>query len=628
MKPFLPAASRRLRSLAVSVCLLSWGSWISVAAPLPNILWITAEDINPHLGCYGDTYAATPNLDRFAAGALRYRNCWSTAPVCAPARTTIISGVYPTCLGAEHMRSEVAMPSFMKMYPQFLRARGYYCSNNSKEDYNLTKPGKVWDNSSAKAHWTNRAPGQPFFAVFNIERSHESQLRVRPHTLQHDPAKVRLPAYHPDTPEVRHDWAQYHDKITEMDALFARRLQELEDAGLADETIVFFYGDNGSGMPRSKRWPYNSGLRVPLIVRVPEKFRAQAPPEYTPGGESDRLVGFIDLAPTLLSIAGVRPPDWMQGHAFMGSFVTAPQKYLFGFRGRMDERQDLVRSVRNERYIYVRQYMPHLICGQYINYMFQTPTTRVWKQLYDEGKLKPPQTFFWEPKPPEELYDLQTDPDEVKNLAVSPEHETVLAELRRALRQHLLTVRDVGFLPEAEQHRRAAGTTMYELGHDRQKYPLERILAMADFASLLKPEALPELKQGLSDSDSAVRYWAALGLLMRSRNAVESARAGLRRALTDDSPSVRITAARALGQFGNTDDLAQALPVLKELASPAKNGAYVSMLALNAVDALDKKAEPLFETLKNIPRKDPRAVARANEYVPRLLQRILKEEEK
>jgi uncharacterized sulfatase len=294
----------------------------------------------------------------------------------------------------------------------------------------------------------------------------------------------------------------------------------------------------------------------------------------------------------------------------------------------MDERQDLVRSVRTERYVYVRQYMPHLIYGQYLNYMFQTPTTRVWKRLYDEGKLKPPQTFFWEPKPPEELYDLEADPDEVKNLATSPEHATVLTELRSALRQHVLAVRDVGFLPEPEQHRRAAGTTLYELGHDRAKYPLERILGMADSASMLRPDALPELKQGLSDPDSAVRYWAALGLVMRGRNAVESARANLRRALGDESPSVRITAARALGQFGNADDLAQALPVLGELASPEKNGAYVAMLALNAVDALDKKAEPLFETLKNIPRKDPRAVARANEYVPRLLQRILKEEER
>ena len=182
------------------------------------------------------------------------------------------------------------MPPFMKMYPQFLRERGYYCTNNNKEDYNLEKPGQVWDDSSGKAHWKNRKPGQPFFAIFNITVSHESQIRVRPHTLKHDPAKVRVPAYHPDTPEVRHDWAQYYDKITEMDAQAGQRLQELDDAGLTDDTIVFFYGDHGSGMPRSKRWPYNSGLHVPLIVHVPEKFKHLAPKDYAAGGASDRLV--------------------------------------------------------------------------------------------------------------------------------------------------------------------------------------------------------------------------------------------------------------------------------------------------------------------------------------------------
>jgi uncharacterized sulfatase len=324
----------------------------------------------------------------------------------------------------------------MKLYPQFLRERGYYCSNNNKEDYNVTKPGKVWDDSSGQAHWKNRAPGQPFFAVFNILVSHESQIRTRPHTLQHDPAKAPLPAYHPDTPEVRHDWAQFYDQVTAMDVIAGRRLKELADAGLKEQTIVFFYGDHGSGMPRSKRFPYNSGLQVALLVYVPEQFKALAPRDYAPGGVSQQMVGFIDLAPTLLSLAGVQPPDWMQGHAFMGQYAAPPQPYLFGFRGRMDERYDLIRSVRNSRYIYIRNYMPHLIYGQFIDYMFQTPTTRVWKQLYDAGKLQPPQTRFWEPKPPEELYDLEADKSEVKNLVDLPQRLAILSELREALRNH------------------------------------------------------------------------------------------------------------------------------------------------------------------------------------------------
>ena len=589
----------------------------------PNILWITCEDTGPQLGCYGDPYAETPNLDRLAARGMRYLHAWSNAPVCAPARTTIITGVYPTSTGSEHMRSLVDMPAMMKMYPQLLRERGYYCTNNSKEDYNLKARGRVWDDSSGKAHWKNRGPGQPFFAVFNITVSHESQIRARPHTLRHDPAKVRLPAYHPDTPEVRHDWAKYYDIVTEMDAQAGRRVRELEEAGLADNTIVFFYGDHGSGMPRSKRWPYDSGLHVPLIVVVPEKFKHLAPKEYAAGVASDRLVGFVDLAPTLVSLAGAEPPDWMQGHAFMGRFEAPPQPYLYGFRGRMDERYDMVRSVRNERYVYVRNYMPHLIYGQYLDYMFQTPTTRVWKRLYDEGKLAPPRTYFWEPKPAEELYDLQADRDEVHNLVDSPQHQAVLNELRKAHREHVLRIRDVGFLSEAEQHRRADGTTMYELGHDPSRYPLEKILAMADLASSRTPEVLSQLQRGLKDEDSGVRYWAVMGLLIRGRAAVEAGREDLRAALKDDSPTVRILAAWALGQYGSDADLALALPVLKSLAPPDTNGAYASILDLNAIDALGPRAAGLAGFLRTMPTKDPSAVGRANGYVDRLLEEIL-----
>jgi arylsulfatase A-like enzyme len=619
---------RLLRSARTCLPLAALHAMLVFSAPafgaeLPNILWITCEDTGPQLGCYGDQYARTPHLDRLAARGLRYLNAWSNAPVCAPARTTIITGVYPTSTGAEHMRSLVEMPGFMRMYPQLLWERGYYCTNNSKEDYNLQKPGQVWDDSSGKAHWRNRRPGQPFFAIFNITVTHESQIRARPHALKHDPAGVRVPAYHPDTPEVRHDWAQYYDKVTEMDALAGKRLQEIEDAGLSGDTIVFFYGDHGSGMPRSKRWPYDSGLHVPLIVHVPERFKHLAPKQYAAGATTDRLVGFVDLAPTLLSLAGVAPPAWMQGHAFLGKFEAPPQPYLFGFRGRMDERCDMVRSVRDRRYVYVRNYMPHLIYGQYLAYMFKTPATQAWKRLYDEGRLAPPKTYFWEPKPSEELYDLETDRDEVHNLVNSPEHRAILQQLRKAHKEHVLRVRDVGFLPEAEQHRRAAGTTMYELGHDPKRYPLESILTMADLASSRKDGVLPQLRQGLADDDSGVRYWAAMGLLIRGGDAVEAARGDLRTALKDQSPSVRVAAATALGRYGNGADRDLALGALKELAPPDKNGVYVSIGALNAIDALGGKAAGLTGVLKTMPTKDPAAPGRVDGYVSRILAEIL-----
>src|SRR5262245_11526482 len=293
---------RVLAALAAALMVAAASARAVPQTQQPNILWLTCEDMSPHLGSYGDRYATSPNLDRFAAGALRYTAVWSNAPVCAPARTTIISGLYPPSTGSEHMRSMTRLPAEMEMYPQFLRRAGYYCTNNSKEDYNLEKPGQVWDDSSNQAHWKNRRAGQPFFAVFNFLITHESQIRTRPHKFVHDPAGVLIPAYHPDTPEVRQDWAQNYDNITEMDRQFAARLKELEDAGLADDTIVFFYADHGSGMPRSKRWPYDSGLHVPLLIHIPKKFQSLAPKDYKPGGTTERLVSFVDLAPTLLSL--------------------------------------------------------------------------------------------------------------------------------------------------------------------------------------------------------------------------------------------------------------------------------------------------------------------------------------
>jgi arylsulfatase A-like enzyme len=591
-------------------------------ADKPNILWITSEDNGPHLGCYGDDYATTPNLDGLAAKGLIYRNAWSTAPVCAPARTTIISGVYPPATGGQHMRSMVNMPEFMKMYPQYLKAAGYYCTNNSKEDYNVAKPvEKVWDESSRDAHWKNRAQGQPFFAIFNITTSHESQIRKRPHQAVHDPDKVRVPAYHPDTPEVRQDWAQYHDKLSEMDATAGQYLREIEEAGLADDTIVFYYGDHGSGMPRSKRWPYNSGLSVPLIVHVPEKFKQLAPDDYTMGGETDRLVGFIDLAPTLLSIVGIKPPQHMQGHAFMGKYETDPVKYQFGFRGRMDERYDLLRSVRDKRYVYIRHYMPHRIYGQYIQYMFQTPTTQVWKKMYDAGQLKAPMTYFWEQKPVEELYDLEYDPDEVKNLAESPSHRAVLNRFRQVHQDWVLETRDLGFLPEGEIHHRAEGSTPYEMGHNNEAYDLESVFQIAQIAAGRDAESIPDLLDALRSEDSAVRFWGALGFLIRGKEVVRSHENELLLALKDDSPYVRAIAGEALGTFTDRN-LDAVLRTLIDGSNMVEDGVFSAMYNLNALQMLGDKAVGVREEIKALPDTSPKQLGRFGGYVPRLLEKL------
>ena len=592
-------------------------------SPRPNILWLTTEDINPHLGCCGDTYATTPNIDRMAAKGVVYMNCWSNAPVCAPARTTIISGVYANSTGAEHMRSLVPMPAFMQMYPQLLREAGYYCTNNNKEDYNLQKPGKVWDESSKTAHWKNRKPGQPFFAVFNYMITHESQIRSRPHVLVHDPAKAPVPSYMPDTPEVRHDWAQYYDNITKSDENVGKALKELDEAGLADDTIVFYYGDHGSGMPRSKRYLYNSGLNAAFVVYIPPKFKDLMPKDFVPGSKSDRLIAFVDLAPTLLSLIGVKPPDWMQGHAFLGRYEEPPQEFLFGFRGRMDERYDMMRSVRDQRYVYIRNYMPHRTYGDGNAYMFQTPTTRVWKELYEAGKLTPPQTYFWETKPSEELYDLQTDHDEVYNLAGSPDYQPILQRLRKAQRDWIARIRDVGFLPEGELHTRSKGSSPYEVGHDPARYPMERIVATADVATARDADAIPLLQNALHDPDSAVRYWGAAGLLIREKESVERCKADLDAAMKDSSPYVRICAAETLARFGSESDLKAALPVLLELAKLGKDGPYVPLAALNSLDAIGPRAASIKQQIAALPRNDPSVIPTMRATVPDVIDHIV-----
>ncbi len=574
------------------------------------------------MGCYGDAYATTPNVDRLAARGMIYRHAWSNAPVCAPARTTLISGLYPPSTGGEQMRSLVAYPAGKKMFPQFLREAGYYCTNNAKEDYNLAKPGLVWDESSRKAHWRNRASNQPFFAVFNSEKSHESKLRIRPHPAVHDPAKVRVPAYHPDTLETRQDWAQYYDQVSEADGDAGNVLAELEKQGLADDTIVFYFADHGSGMPRHKRWPGNSGLQVPLVVHFPDKWRSLAPPEYQPGGASDRLVSFVDFAPTMLSLVGLEPPDWMQGHAFAGKFTAPLQPFVYGFRGRMDEREELTRSVTDGRYVYLRNYRTDLPWGQHIDYMFQTPTTRVWKELFDAGKLNDAQSVFWKPKPSEELYDLQSDPDEVRNLAASAEHAAIKAKLRAAQQALAAKIRDVGFLPEGERLARAKDRSLYDFGHDESSYPFAHIFATAELASTAAGDAESALKKALTDSDSGVRYWGALGLRIRGAAAVASVKDDFQKLLQDSSPDVRIAAAQALGQFGSDAEATTALAVLAELAPWGRNSVFTSMATLNALDALDRSrvAKAIGNDLPNWPQTGPAPDARYSSYVPRLLE--------
>lgn len=617
------------------------------AQPRPNILWITSEDNAPDIGAFGNRYAVTPNLDALASRGLRYVNVWSTAPVCAPARTALITGMYPESTGGEHMRSLVRLPEGIRMFPALLRQAGYFTTNSTKQDYNVMEAGDapgdgvtpppwradtpagslsrevqtsgVWDESSATAHWRHRKSGQPFFAVFNIMETHESFVQRKPAPKVHDPAQVRLPAYLPDTPEARADWTAYHDNMTVMDRIVGERLAELEADGVADDTIVFYYGDNGPALPRGKRAVYDSGLRVPLIVSVPKKFQHLVPADYAPGAASDRLVGFVDLGPTVLSLIGVQPPAHMQGRALMGRYATPAPAYAFGSRARMDERYDLLRSVRDQRYVYIRNYMPHRPAGQYTWYAALMPSWQAWRRLYDGGTLRPPQTAFWEAKPVDELYDLQADPDEVRNLAGTPAMAAVRTRLRGALETHAHDVRDLGFLPEYMLHRVPAA---YTYGHDQTRYDFDAIRAAANQAT---DAAVPwaVVRGALTSTDPTVRYWAAVGAAVRGQTAVAAAEPQLTRMLGDDAPGARCAAGEALARYGSAAARGRAIATLVTLADVSRNEEYVALLALNALAQVSDLPADVRATVGALPTTPPRSDQRANN-LPYVIEQIAK----
>jgi arylsulfatase A-like enzyme len=590
----------------------------------PNIMWISSEDHGPQMGCYGDALAVTPNVDGLASRGVRYATCWSNAPVCAPARTTIITGMYPPSLGAEHMRSMVAMPEGTRLFPSILREQGYYCTNNSKEDYNVDVSEKVWDVSSNKAHWKNRPDAdQPFFAVFNSTLSHESAIRRFQGEPKHDVTKVRVPAYHPDTPTSRRDWAIYYDTVTQADEAAGKHLKELEAAGLAESTIVFYWGDHGSGMPRSKRWPCNSGLHVPLVVYIPEAFAHLRPYDYKAGGVCERPVSFVDFAPTMLSLAGIPPKTWMQGKAFLGPYADAAQKYVYGFRGRMDERLDLVRSVTDGQFVYVRNYMPHRSQAQHVAYQFETPTTAEWRTLYEAGKTNEAQSAFWKtPKACEELYDLTNDPDEVNNLVGVDGYLEKLDELRVRQQIKAREINDLGFMPEGMRFELAGDAAFYDWAREPGNYPFWEIFLAAERASRVEQFNAEQMLDFAKSGNSEVRYWGIMGLLMRGESAVKNHMGVLTKALDDDSEYVAISAARALATYGDAGNQKLAIEFLLTKANWKDNDVFVSMLALDALNSVHGQLGNVSKQIDSLSVKGDSPNSRYNSYVPRLLESL------
>lgn len=588
----------------------------------PNVLWLSSEDHGPQMGCYGDPQATTPNVDALAAKGLRYSMCWSNAPVCAPARTTIITGMYPPSLGAEHMRSMVSLPQGVRMFPSILREAGYFCTNNSKEDYNVRETETVWDVSSNKAHYKSRPKGQPFFAVFNATTSHESAIRNFRGEPEHDPATMRIPAYHPDTPTSRRDWAIFYDSVTKSDAIAGKHLAELEKQGLSDTTIVFYWGDHGSGMPRGKRWTGNSGMQVPLVVYIPEKFAHLRPSDYQPGGVSDRLVGFIDFAPTVLSLAGLKAPDTMQGKAFLGLYVAEQSpSYNFGFRSRMDERVDFVRSVTDGRFVYIRNFMPHRSHGQNVAYQHETATTAEWKAMFDRGELNSVQAAYWtSPRATEELYDLKNDPDETVNLAGRSEHEQKLIELRSALKQQMLEIKDLGLIPEGQRFDLAGQQSMYDWAREAGNYDVQAIYEAAEKATSPGSFSTAEIVPMVNDENSVIRYWGVLGLLIRGEAVVSEHSKMLTNSLHDPSNYVAVEAARSLALYGSESDRKTSVERLMELANWDNHDVFTAMSALDALNQLASVNRKFEVAIDSLPTKGKTPHGRYSDYVQRLIE--------
>ena len=464
-------------------------------------------------------------------------------------------------------------------------------------------------NAATPAHWRNRSDAsQPFFSVFNFTISHESQIRnhIDPENQIHDSAKAPIPAYHPDTPEVRKDWTQYYDRLTMMDAQCGEILKQLQEDSLADDTIIFYWGDHGSGMPRSKRWPGNSGLHVPLIVHFPAKWQHLAPANYQENGTNSERVAFVDLAPTMLSIAGVLPVDCMQGKPFAGDYQTHDFPYSYGMRNRMDSRGDLIRSVMDDRYVYLRNYTPHRMPGQFIAYMFETPTTRVWHDRYQQGSLNNVQSAFWQSKPTEELYDLLNDPDETQNLALDPAHAATLQRMRDAHIRWEYEIRDLSFMPEAIMEKLSQGSTPYDLAHDPKQYDFPAIFAAAQVASSQKPDDLPAIVEFLKSENPSIRYWGAVGLLSHGVKGYESAKVLLQSAINDEVKSVAIAAAEVLGKYGSIEEKHAAVKLLIQSCDSVNGNFYDAMQACVSLDEVDEAALPYLDDIRSIPYDAPK----------------------
>ncbi|MFY0651010.1 MAG: sulfatase-like hydrolase/transferase [Cyclobacteriaceae bacterium] len=588
----------------------------------PNILWISVEDISADLGCYGDKFAKTPTLDKLAENGILYTNAIASSPVCAAARSAIITGMYATSQGTQHMRCKGRLPKGVKFYPQILREAGYFCTNNSKTDYNLTHaPGEIWNELGKTAHWRDRKDkSQPFFSIFNLILTHESAINGKekhdkltkdlPDHLRANPEELNLPPYFPDTPIVRELWARHYDNIAMMDILVDNILKELEEDGLSENTIVIYFSDHGTGVPRHKRWMYDSGLKVPMIAYAPEKYQHLLTGK--PGTISDELVSFIDLAPTTIHLAGASIPENMHGRSFLGENLKPERAYTYATRDRMDERYDMQRAVRSKYFKYIRHYESYKPYTQYMNTPEKGNIMKEIRKAHDKGTLPAEGAHMMAAtKPDEELFDLRKDPHELSNLVDDPAYEHILFEMREAHNRWSDNTKDSGLIPETIIRR-------WEEKYDASIYDILRSqnIPISEIRDAAFGKDLDVLTKSLNHKNEAVRFWSAISLgnsdqLSKNTKAV----AELNARLADEVTAVRIASARSLCKAGEFDKTVKLLR--KEIDSDDE---WVRLLAAQVLDEIGDNAKPaLAELQKRIDSDKNKYVARVANHAVNLM---------
>lgn len=583
----------------IGICMLI--GRVALATPTtdrPNILWLTCEDNHVSwVGCYGNPHAETPNIDRLAKEGFQYMNAYANAPVCAPSRSTWITGMLAISNGTFPMRSRNPIPhGRIPYYPDLLKANGYYVGNDNKTDYNIggRADHACWDNPK-KVNWEQLKNNQPFFQVINFFSSHESQAQGSVENTAHNPADTQLRAYHPDVPDMRKNYAKYHDAMKRMDGQVGAALKKLEAMGLAENTIVIHNSDHGGVLPRSKRYLFQSGLHTPLIIRIPERYK-HLYPKQKPGMKVEQLVSFVDMPKTWLSLAGSQIPETMQGVVFLGPDQEPERDLHFAFRGRMDERVENARAVCDGNYLYIRNYMPYVPWMQHLDYLWKMKASQAWEAEVKAGRASEVQARFFSPKGwTEELYDMQKDPDNINNLIGNPEYGQIAARMRAGLRKQQIQFFDSGLIPECEMVKRAKehNLTIYDMVRDPNLYDVPALLDAADLALAQDPKNIPVLIELVKCSDAGLRYWGVVGCFLLNYQVAGKL------ADKDESHAVRAMAAWLLIRTGEEK---AGLAILEDLI---ESDSYAMLLALNITDwiEMDKNA-PLIPVIAGKTFKD------------------------